>query len=124
MFSDKFQLHKVRRLIHTNGLVYDFVRPTKNEFGEFSDENTADALHISVRGMYHETSSYLSQTASDSTTIRKQVSPMILCTWENAKMLKQNDRLKIHDKLYTISGVKDIAESQVIADISLTEVQQ
>lgn len=121
MVSDQFQLYKVRRLIQVNGKVYDFFRQPKNEFGE---PIPGDPEHICIRGIYHETTGYLSLTASDSTTIRKQTSPMILCTWEDAKNLKQEDQVKFNNKLYAVSSVKDVTELQIIADISLMEVQQ
>lgn len=121
MLSDQFQLHKVRQLIRVNGKMYDFFRQPKNEFGEPS---SGESEHIAVRGIYHETSGYLSLTSSDSTTIRRQASPMVLCTWEDAKLLKQEDQVKFNNKLYAVSGIKDVTELQIIADISLTEVQQ
>ena len=121
MISEQFQLHKVQRLINTNGVLYNFTRHSKNEYGEPSEGSPEN---ISVKGMYHGTAGYLSLTFSDSTTIRKQISPMILCTWEDAKALKQGDQLILHKKLYQVSGVVDIAELQLIADICLEEVQK
>ena len=121
MISEQFQLHKVQRLINTNGVTYNFIRYSKNEYNEPSEESYEN---ISVKGMYHGTTAYLSLTSSDSTTIRKQISPMILCTWEDAKVLKQEDQLMLHGKLYRVSGIVDIAELQLIADISLEEVQK
>lgn len=121
MISDQFQLYKVRRLIQVNGKVYDFFRQPKNGFGELT---SGEPEHLCMRGIYHETTRYLSLITSDSTTIRKQASPMILCTWEDAKTLKQEDQVKFNNKLYVVSGIKDVTELQIIADISLTEVQQ
>ena len=48
---------------------------------------------------------------------------MILCLWESAELLQHKDTLTYNGKKYTIGEIKNLAEANIIADISLEEVQ-
>lgn len=114
-----FQLHKIRRLICTQGYGFEFFLPGENEFGE---PDGVSETHI-VAGVYHETTSFLSKTSSDSTTIRQKPSPMILCLWEDVERLSHMMQLKYNGKLYRIGAIRNLSEANIVADISLEEVQ-
>lgn len=115
-----FQLNKVRRLLRTQGQEFTFARVSLNEFGE-PDGQTE---FVVITGVYHETTSYLQKSKVESTTIRTKASPMILCLWDEAQLLQHTDELDFNGKTYTISEVKNIAEANIVADISLEEVQK
>lgn len=115
-----FQMAKIRRLIRTQGQQFTFNRPDKNEFGE----PTGQTVSVIIDGVFHETSSYVSKSATESTTIRQKSSPMILCLAAEGKKIKLNDSLNFNGKTYTVSEVKDSAEMDVAVDISLEEVQK
>lgn len=115
-----FQLNKVRRLINTQGRVFTFVRQRTNEFGEPNGQTES----IDILGVYHETTSFLSKSATESTTIRQKSSPMILCLWEDAKEILHTDELQFNGKSYKLGEVKNLSESNIVADISLEEVQK
>lgn len=115
-----FQLNKVRRLLRTQGQEFTFARVELNEFGE-PDGQTE---FIVITGVYHETTSFLQKSKVESTTIRTKASPMILCLWAEAQLLQHTDVLDFNGKTYTISEVKNIAEANIVADISLEEVQK
>ena len=114
-----FQLNKVRRLLKTQGQKFTFERPGLNDFGEPNGQ----AELVIILGVYHETSSYISKSKVESTTIRSKSSPMILCLWEEAKRLQSTDVLYYNGKTYTVTDVKNVAEANIAADISLEEVQ-
>lgn len=114
-----FQLNKVRRLVKTQGQAFEFTREQLNDFGEPTDESVT----LTIKGVYHETASYLTKTAMEATTIKQKPSPMILCLWEEANKLKPFDVLAFNGKNYTINGVKNIDEANIIGDVSLEEVQ-
>lgn len=114
-----FQLNKIRRLINTQGVSFEFKRRAKNEFNEPNDE----VQSIRITGVYHETTGFLSKTVTDATTIRQKSSPMILCLWEDAKKILHTDSLLFNGKTYTIGEIKNISESNIVGDISLQEVQ-
>lgn len=115
-----FQLNKVRRLLRTQGQEFTFARAELNEFGEPNGHNE----FVNITGVYHETISYLQKSKVESTTIRTKASPMILCLWEEAQLLQHTDELNFNGKTYTISEVKNIAEANIVADLSLEEVQK
>lgn len=115
-----FQLNKVRRLLRTQGQEFTFARVKLNEFGEPNGNNE----FVSITGVYHETTSFLQKSKVESTTIRTKASPMILCLWEEAQLLQHTDVLNFNGNTYTISDVKNIAEANAVADISLEEVQK
>lgn len=119
MDAAAFQLNKVRRLIHTQGQRFTFERPALNDFGEPNGQ----AELITISGVFHETSSYVSKQKVESTTIRSKSSPMILCLWQDALLLQGTDVLRYNGKFYVVTEVKNIAESNVAADLSLEEVQ-
>lgn len=115
-----FQLNKVRRLLRTQGQEFTFARVELNEFGEPNGQTE----FVVITGVYHETTSFLQKSKVESTTIRTKASPMILCLWTEAQLLQHTDTLDFNGKTYTISEVKNIAEANIVADISLEEVQK
>lgn len=115
-----FQLNKVRRLINTQGRVFTFVRQRTNEFGEPNGQTES----IDILGVYHETTSFLSKSATESTTIRQKSSPMILCLWEDSQKILHTDELQFNGKSYKLGEVKNLSESNIVVDISLEEVQK
>lgn len=123
MNSPAFQLNKVRRLIRTQGVQLKFQAPGKNEFGE---PNGKLLFHM-VRGVFHESSQfssgYVTKTSTDSSTTRLKSQPMILALWEYAKDIQLDSELSFNGKLYKVNDVTNIAQANLIADISLEEVQ-
>lgn len=114
-----FQLNKVRRLIHTQGKTFSFKRQGTNDFGEPNGQTES----VDIVGVYHETTSFLSKTATGATTIRQKSSPMILCLWEDAQKILHTDELSFNGKTYKVGEVKNLSESNIVGDISLEEVQ-
>lgn len=123
MHNAAFQLSKVRRLIRTQGKVFHFDRPVKNEFGEPNGETVSHA----IKGVFHEAlglaSGYSSKTTSEDTTIRKKDFPMVLTLWESLGDLQHTDVLTFNGKSYRVNEIKNVAEANLIANISLEEVQ-
>lgn len=114
-----FQLNKVRRLINTQGKLFTFKRTGTNEFGEPNGQTES----VNIKGVYHETTSFLSKSATEATTIRQKPSPMILCMWEDAQKILHTDELAFNGKSYKVGEVKNISEANIVGDISLEEVQ-
>lgn len=118
MNYDNFQLHKVNRMISANGKYFTFTRFKKNDFGEFLEEKE----HITIFGLYHEVTSYISRIAQNASVINKKSSPMILCT--DCNYIRIGDKLEYNNKEYLVNEIKDLSESGIIFDISLEEVQK
>lgn len=119
MNSAAFQLNKVKRLISTQGRSVIVTRQGKNKFNEPNGE--ADVFNI--RGVFHETTSYLSKTGSNGSTVRAKPSPMLLCLWKEAQSLRHSDQIQLNNRLYNIGEIKNLCEADVAADVSLIEVQ-
>lgn len=119
MNAAAFQLNKVRRLINTQGRSVVVTRQRKNKFNEPNGE----AEVFNITGVFHETTSYLSKTGSDGSTVRAKPSPMFMCLWSDAQLVKHTDRITINGHTYSIGEVKNLCEANVAGDISLEEVQ-
>lgn len=123
MNSPAFQLNKVLRLIKTQGKLFWFKTSKKNEFGEPNGETVS----LMLKGVYHQTphvgSGYVTKTTSDASTTRVKSQAMILALWEDAKQLKRQDTLSFNGKSYQVNEVTNLAQANLVADISLEEVQ-
>lgn len=116
MDSKAFQLHKVKRAIVLSGTEYQFKRNNLNTYNE-PDGTTSDVALI--KGLWHESQGYITTTKSDSATVRSKPSPQIMSLWEGAKELKQGDLLEVGSNQYTVTGVHNLCDAGVVADISL-----
>ncbi len=119
MYKGAFQLNKVRRLIITQGRLFTFVTEGKNDFGEPNGETVSQNL----KGVFHETTSYVSKETSSASTTRKKSSPMVLTLWESVKEINKSYQVQLNGKTYQVNEVKNLCESNLLADISLEEVQ-
>ena len=119
MNSPTFQLNKVRRLINTQGRSVVVTRQGKNKFNEPNGETEI----FNITGVFHETTSYLSKTGTDGSTIRSKPSPMLLCLWDEIQELQHTDLVSINNKTYRIGEIKNLCEADVAGDISLEEIQ-
>lgn len=119
MEAEKFQLYKVKRAIQTHGVTVTAEIPVKDEFGEPTEQSESR----SFMGLYHETTSYLSKTTSDASTLRRKSSPMLLCLWDDVEQLPIPCKILHNGKEYELVEVKDLEECQLIGDLSLEEVQ-
>ena len=120
MQNEAFQLNKVRRLILTQGKPFTVLRPGANEFGE--PNGTTESYNIT--GVYHETTSYLTKTTVEATTLVKKVCPMVLALWEDiVDKLRTGDTITFNESSYQVNAIKNLAEANLVADISLEEGQ-
>ena len=118
MVNKRFEAYKVKRELKRSGIDYRFERYKKNEF----NENTDDIIFVGViKGLYHEQNSSISISTGDTTQIRSKKIPMILCLYEDAAslVLQVGDIVKINSKKLKVTGVTNIQEWNIIADITL-----
>lgn len=123
MHSAAFQLNKIRRLIRTQGKVFSVKKPMRDEFGE----PTGEGEYQEIKGIFHEaiggSSGYYSKETSEGTTLRKKGFPMVLTLWESLGELHHTDIVTFNNKTYKVTEIKNITEANLIASISLEEVQ-
>ena len=121
MINTQFEAYKIKRELKRSGIDYEFKRSGVNDFGEPVGEPTVVGT---IRGLYHEQNSSVQVTTGDTTQVRTKKIPMILCLYEDAAslVLQVGDELKINNKTLTVTGVVNIQEWNIIADISLEVV--
>ena len=120
MINKQFEAYKIRREIKRSGETYKFRRHIKNEFGEPIIGIDDDVC--SIQGLYHEENSNIQVTTGDTTQVRTKKIPMVLCGWEEAKCLLIGDFTIINHKVFKVTGVVNIQEWSIVADISLEVV--
>ena len=121
MINTQFEAYKIKRELKRSGIDYEFKRSGVNDFGEPVGE---PAVVGTIRGLYHEQNSSVQVTTGDTTQVRTKKIPMILCLYEDAAslVLQVGDELKINNKTLKVTGVVNIQEWNIIADISLEVV--
>ena len=121
MINTQFEAYKIKRELKRSGIDYEFKRFGVNDFGEPVGEPTAVGT---IRGLYHEQNNSVQVTTGDTTQVRTKKIPMILCLYEDAAslVLQVGDELKINNKTLKVTGVVNIQECNIIADISLEVV--
>ena len=120
MNQKAFQLNKIRRTIRTLGQSLLVQRESTNDFGEPNGETET----LELKGVFHESTGYLTKSTSESSTVRKKSSPMLLCLWEDVEdRVHLQDYILFNGKKYMIGEIKNLLEANLMADISLEEVQ-
>lgn len=121
MINKKFEAYKINREIKKSGIVYEFKRSKVNEFNEPTDEFEVIG---ELKGIYHEQNSSVQIIMGDTTQTRTKKIPMILCLYDDAAnlLLKVDDIIKINGKVLKVTGITNIQEWNIIADISLEVV--
>lgn len=119
MKNPKFQPHKVKRMIDTLGVMYQFNRDVLNKYKESTSEQE---LIAELKGVLHSTASYVTKTATDGSTITAKQSPQILTNDPKAKLLHIDDKVIIDNCTYKVTGVLDINMLGLAFDISLEVV--
>lgn len=122
MINKKFEAYKIQREITRSGQQFTFQRYGKNKFGE-PDTSTITSAGV-LFGLYHEENSYVTIKVGETTQIRKQKQPRILCLFEDVSDvgLQLGDWIILNGKQYKYNACTNIQEWNIIADISLEEM--
>ena len=115
------QRTKIKRTLHSQGKEFVFRRHVLDEYGQPTDDDTEIAAFL---GLFHETTSYLSQSTDNSSTIRRKASPMILCLLEDAIDLQNGDFTEYNGQTYFLTELKNVSGMNFAVDLSLEEVQE
>lgn len=119
MINTKFEAYKIERELKRSGRVFEFYRDGENKFGEPDSENAVDLG--GVNGIYHEQNSNVQTTSGDTTVVRTEKIPMILClysSWQSLE-LKPGDYTFVNSKKLYVSGCVNVQEWGIVGDISL-----
>lgn len=116
MINTKFEAYKIRRELKKIGKEYEFKRAESNAFKEPTDNELFAGKLV---GLYHEQNGSVSIVTGDTTQVRTKKVPMILCLYEDVNSIKVGDFIKINSKTFKITGIVNIQEWNIVADISL-----
>lgn len=117
MFDEKTTLHRVEQQIAWRGHLFSVLRPKMNEFNEKSNELEEVA---EIKGIFHNgASNHVVVVIVDSGQAQEKGSPYILTTWFNGSQVKKDDRITINGISYKVTGINNINEYNILADISL-----
>lgn len=121
MVNTRFEIYKVKRELKRSGTEYEFKRFEMNEFGEPGKKILGVG---SLCGLYHEQNSNIQITTGDTTQVRTKKIPMILCLYESAisLVLQVGDFTIINNRIYKVTGITNVQEWNIVADISLEVV--
>lgn len=118
MINTKFEVYKIKRELKRSGKAFEFYRKALNDFGE----PISDLQYVGkLKTIYHEENSNIQITTGDTTQVRTKKIPMLLCIYDDCinANLKVGDFVIINFKKFKITGIVNIQEWGIIADISL-----
>lgn len=134
MINTKFEAYKLKRELKRSGKTYKIERYGVNEYGEpIKDSINSTSCVGKFRGLYHEQNGYIQKSMMDTTQVISKKIPMIMCLYEDI----DNLNLKVDDFIqigkccgnidfseYRITGITNIQNWGIIADISLEPVEK
>ena len=107
--------HKIEILIIRFGEHFYFYRNELDEFNEPKEKTT----QIKIKGVFHETHSYVSNNVEDSTVYRIKPIPQILTLSDENANIKIGDYVEYNKKKYVVTGTNDYNNLGIATDISL-----
>ena len=118
MINTEFEAYKLKRELKRSGKDYKFKRRTINAFKEPTDDLYDVGI---IKGIYHEQNSNVQITTGDTTQIRTKKIPMILCLYDDTTSLHLHvgDEVVMNSKRFKVTGIVNVQEWNIIADISL-----
>ena len=134
MINTKFEAYKLRRELKRSGKTYKIERYGVNEYGEpIKGSINSTSCVGKFRGLYHEQNGYIQKSMMDTTQVISKKIPMIMCLYDdvNNLNLKVDDFIQIDEccgnidfSEYRITGITNIQNWGIIADISLEPVEK
>lgn len=130
MINTKFEAYKLKREVRRSGVDFEFKRRKLDKFNEPTGELEVVAK---IKGIYHESNSYITETVGDAATTRTKKQPMLLCLVDDVASndLRQGDEIQIPlrssqmtSKTLRYLGCVDIQNWGIIADLSFEEVDE
>lgn len=106
-------------MVQANGKEYTFLR---NQVDEYGEPIGALSNVATIKGIWHESQSYVSLKKEEASTVRSKPSPQILVMAEDAKPIQQDDFIEVDGQRYLVTGKHDPTNLGIAVDISLEVV--
>ncbi len=112
----KMELHKVSQEIKVHGNIYNVYR---KELDKYKEPTGKEIQIAQIKGLYHITKGYVTETAQDGTRTHLKGQPMLLCKHEETKDIQTGDYIRINQNVYKVIDKNNIQEYNVVTDISM-----
>lgn len=111
-----FLVNKLARQLKCNGSSYTFERKAEDKYHQKTGAKTLTTID---KAIYHESNSYVQISTSDGARVKSKPQPMLLMTHEDGLKLNVDDIVIISLKAYKVTGMNNIQNYDVAADVSL-----
>lgn len=118
MRTPKFEQAKLKRLLSTYGISYQFERPKRNEFGEIIVPHVASKT-MDIVGVYHEQSQGAQVIVSNEVRYRTEKRPFILAKYSDVSQLEIDDTLEIGGVKYKVIAVNNVGNMGIYGDVAM-----
>jgi len=121
VINTQFELYKLKRELLRHGIDVVVRRQIQNVFGE---PDGKPKVVGTLCGLYHEQNSNIQITTGDTVQVRTKKIPMLLCVYDDVEALsvKPGDWFCLNGKIFNVTGVVNVQEWNLIADVSLEVV--
>lgn len=109
-----FLKNKIQKQVSWKGEDFVFVHVEEDKYHE-----AEETVEITVKGVYHQSTSYEQKTTTNGSVTASKPSPMILCLYEDANTITVGDTVTINDKDMIVTGIENVQELNVALQISL-----
>lgn len=120
---DPMQLRRIAREAHQRGQSYGVLQQVRNQYGEPARDESGKYILKNkcwIRGIYHTSNSYVSQTVGEVGIGKTKQTPMILSPYYFGREVEAGDIVMTDDgTYYTVTDSNDVSEMMVAVDISL-----
>ena len=111
-----FQIERISQNIKHHGTEFTFKSFKLDEF----NEPTKDYDEIQIKGLFHQSKSYVSSQTTNGTISRSKPKPMILTLIDEiSSSIQMNDIVKYHGNTYKVIESNDLNNLGIALDISL-----
>lgn len=115
-----FYKYIIKKQIELNGNNYTFNRYEVNNYNEV--DYNSNPKQINIFGIYHEQTTYITNSSSEGGSINTKISPMMLCDENYAKLIKKDDIFLLNDKKYKVIDIQNLSNCNVFFEISLEQM--
>lgn len=107
--------YTLSQAIKYHGKEFAVTRPVLNEFKEPAGEEPVG----SFRGLFHISAGYLDISLTEAAKVSTRKQPQLLLLYTDK--IRQEDRVELNGKTYTVTGVDDVGNRQLCTELSLRE---
>lgn len=114
-----YELHYIKREIETHGTKFSIYRKVFDKY----KQDTGEYEEITeISGLFHTEKGYVTETSGDFGTTRERGNPKLLVMMEESQNIKVDDFTIVNGNVYKIVDKNNVAELNVVCDLSMEVV--